>query len=179
MDWIWHQWKIFRAMCAWRARKCENRIAIPVHGQREFLRSFIRTFADQTKLCHWAAHFIFCVTAAYLSNRMPTRGSTKTPYEIWHKKTLNLRHLRVFGCSAMARVPKANWNSFDVKSMECIMLGYSETSKAYRLYDKTKRRATVSRDVAFIEPSCGKDEVIDKSKHLSNFFYLASDIALS
>lgn len=108
-------------------------------------------------------------TAIYLINRLPSSGTGKTPYEIWYGRKPDLTQLRVFGCKAMSHVPKANRTKFKPKSIECTMVGYSEKSKAYRLYDKSKCRIVLSRDVIFIENQFANDEVIDFS-NLSNHF---------
>ena len=42
----------------------------------------------------------------------------------------------------------------DDKSFQCVLLGMSEESKAYRLYDPTSKKIVVSRDVVFEEDEC-------------------------
>ena len=42
----------------------------------------------------------------------------------------------------------------DDKSFKCVLLGISEESKAYRLYDPMSKRIVVSRDVVFEENEC-------------------------
>ena len=39
----------------------------------------------------------------------------------------------------------------DDKSLSCVLLGVSERSKAYQLYDPTSQRIIISRDVVFKE----------------------------
>lgn len=112
-------------------------------------------------------------TAAYLINRLPSSGTLRTPFEIWTGSKPDLSNLRVFGCKALAHVPKADRKKFDSKSTDCIMLGYSETTKGYRLYDKVKRKLITSRDVAFIEDQTG-EEVIEASNSCTNFLSVNS-----
>ncbi|RVW38412.1 Retrovirus-related Pol polyprotein from transposon TNT 1-94 [Vitis vinifera] len=58
--------------------------------------------------------------------------------------------------------PKAvNWiahitreKKLDDKSFQCVLLGVSEESKAYRLYDLVSKKIVVSRDVVFEEDKC-------------------------
>ena len=46
-------------------------------------------------------------TAVYLINRSPTKALDKTtPFEAWYEKKPNVSHLRVFGSSAYAHIPK-------------------------------------------------------------------------
>ena len=42
----------------------------------------------------------------------------------------------------------------DDKSFQCVLLGMSEESKAYRLYDPTSKKIVVSRDVVFEKDEC-------------------------
>ena len=48
-------------------------------------------------------------------------------------------------------VPKDERHKLDSKSKKCILLGYGEHTKGYRLYDPERRRVLYSRDVKFNE----------------------------
>jgi len=37
------------------------------------------------------------MTACYVQNRLQTRATDKTPYEMWNGEKLDLQHMRVFG----------------------------------------------------------------------------------
>ena len=88
-------------------------------------------------------------TAVYLQNRSPAKAvDGMTPFEA-------VSHLRVFGCKAYAHVPKDECGKLDSKASECILVGYGEETKGYRLYDPNKRRICFSRDVSFNESDCG------------------------
>lgn len=97
-------------------------------------------------------------TAIYLKNRSPTKAVRfKTPEEAWSKKKVNLKHLKIFGCTAYAHVPKQLRNKLDPKSKQLIFVGYSTDSKAYRLIDsKNPSKIIISRDVIFIEENTNK-----------------------
>eukprot|EP01018_Ginkgo_biloba_P039467 Gb_17388 [translate_table: standard] len=60
-------------------------------------------------------------------------------------------NLRVFGCTAFVHVPDEKRQKLDDKSHKCILVGYSESSKAYRLWDPSQRKIVISRDVLFDE----------------------------
>lgn len=92
-------------------------------------------------------------TAAYLRNRLPSRAfkQSTTPYELWCKRKPNVGHLRVFGCRAYAHIPDAERRKLDKKAEALIFVGYSLTSKGYRLFDQTTRKLVVRRDVSFNE----------------------------
>lgn len=91
-------------------------------------------------------------TAAYLLNRSPTKRLwNKTPYEAFYGHKPEMSHLRIFGCEAMAQIPKELRKKWDPKSQKLLMMGYSETKKAYRLIDPKTKNIIFSRDVKFLE----------------------------
>ena len=95
-------------------------------------------------------------TAVYLRNRSPTKAvDDMTPFEAWMKKRPSVSHLRVFGCKAYVHVPKDERGKLDNKAKKCILVGYGEETKGYRLYDPDKKRICFSRDVSFNESECG------------------------
>lgn len=95
-------------------------------------------------------------TAVYLRNRSPTKSLQHiTPVEAWTGEKPDVSHLRVFGCTAYAHVPKDERRKFDPKARKCVLLGYGIQTKGYRLYDLTRRRVLHSRDVIFNELEVG------------------------
>ena len=62
-----------------------------------------------------------------------------------------IRHLRVFGSTCYALIPKEQRNKLGARSRKCIFLGYEENSKAYRLYDEVNKKFVISRDDIFLE----------------------------
>lgn len=119
-------------------------------------------------------------TANYLQNRLPSRTipDNKTPYEMLYNKKPNVDHIRIFGCTAYAHVPKAFRQKLDSKANKMVLVGYSNESKAYRLLDPKTSKIVISRDVRFIEdhhetPIDGisehvEDEEIDISEFLDS-----------
>ncbi|KAL6334805.1 hypothetical protein AAG906_021773 [Vitis piasezkii] len=57
----------------------------------------------------------------------------------------------VFGCISHVHIPDSKRTKLDDKSVKCVLLGVSEESKAYRLYDPVSQKIIVSRDVKFEE----------------------------
>ena len=47
-------------------------------------------------------------TAVYIFNRVPTKATDKTPYEIWTSKKPSLKHLHIWGCPIKARPYRPN-----------------------------------------------------------------------
>ena len=122
------------------------------------------------KLLCWG-DVVVCVS--YLRNRIPSHAiEDKTPHEMWFGHLPSIKHLRFFGSTCYALIPKEQRNKLGARSRKCIFLGYSDTSKAYRLYDEVKKKFVDSRDVVFLETN-KYDESIDKQLDcLENFSHL-------
>jgi hypothetical protein len=71
--------------------------------------------------------------------------------EAWSGVKPSVKHFRVFGCVAHGHVPDARWTELENKSFCCVLLGISEESKGYRLYDPIEKRVMISTDVIFEE----------------------------
>ncbi|KAH9754083.1 hypothetical protein KPL71_015319 [Citrus sinensis] len=75
----------------------------------------------------------------------------KTPYELWKDKKPNIGYFKVFGCKCFVLNTKDNLGKFDPKSDVGIFLGYSNSSKAYRVYNKRTLVVEESMHVTFDE----------------------------
>ena len=97
-------------------------------------------------------------TAAYVRNRLPTMAlkENETPCERWYGRKPDVSHFRVFGCMAYAHVPDNERRKLDKKSKKIRFVGYSLTSKGYRLFDETNQKMYIRRDVEFNENDFGQ-----------------------
>jgi hypothetical protein len=124
---------------------------------QETARSMIHNAGLGTKF--WAE--AVC-TAAIVRNRCPTVAvDNMTPYECFNGKKPDVSNFKVFGCKAYMHVPKETRKKWDSKTKKCIFVGYSISSKGYRLYDPKTRKLHISRDVLFDE-----DEFIQQKKFM-------------
>ena len=100
--------------------------------------------------------------ASYVRNRLPTSAlkEGETPYERWYGRKPDVSHFRVFGCMAYAHVPDCERRKLDTKSRKMRFVGYSLTSKGYRLYDETNRKLYIRRDVEFNENDFGQKSAL-------------------
>ena len=90
--------------------------------------------------------------AVYILNRCPTAALTEMrPEESWSGKKPSVTHFKVFGCIAHTHVPDVKRKKLDAMSEKYVFLGTSEESKVYRLYNPTRKKIVVSRDVVFSE----------------------------
>jgi hypothetical protein len=83
--------------------------------------------------------------------------------ELWHRRMAHLHHgaftgkkpevghFRIIGCLVYCHVPSDKRTKLDSTTTKGIFIGYSETSKAYRVYVPTSKKTVVRRDVRFEE----------------------------
>ena len=91
-------------------------------------------------------------TACYVLNRvLSIPNLNKTPYELWKDRKPNIGYFKVFGCKCFVLNTKDNLGKFDPKSDVGIFLGYSNSSKAYRVYNKRTLVVEESMHVMFDE----------------------------
>ena len=89
--------------------------------------------------------------AAYILNRVPSASADKSPFEIWYGRKPDVAHIRVFGCRSFVHIPDTLRRKMDAKAQECMLVGYCETRKAYRMWNPATRKLAISRDVIFEE----------------------------
>ena len=93
-------------------------------------------------------------TACHTVNRVYFRPSTKkTPYELWKGRKPNVKYFRIFGSTCFILKDRENVGKFDSSSDEGIFLGYSSTSKAYRVYNKRTMKVMETVNVVIDESS--------------------------
>ena len=91
---------------------------------------------------------------------MPLMGTKKTPYELWKGRKPNRQYLRIFGSTCFILKDRENVGKFDSRSDEGIFLGYSSTSKAYRVYNKRTKKVMDTINVVIDEASNSGSEKI-------------------
>lgn len=90
--------------------------------------------------------------AAHVLNRSPISiEKNKIPEELWSGKRPIVNYFRIFGSLAHVHVPDQKRKKLDDKSFPCVLIGVSNESKAYRLFNPINSEIIVSRDVVFEE----------------------------
>ncbi|GJV78341.1 putative ribonuclease H-like domain-containing protein [Tanacetum coccineum] len=91
-------------------------------------------------------------TACYVLNRvLVTKPQNKTPYEILIGKSPSISFMRPFGCPLTILDTLDSLGKFDGKSDEGYLLGYSTSSKAFRVYNKRTKRVEENLHIDFLE----------------------------
>ena len=128
---------------------------------------FSMMFFKNLKL-RFLADAVLCVV--YIKNTCPSNTiRNKTPYQMWHGHIPSVKNFKVFDSSVYALISNVQINKLGARSRKCIFLGYSNTSKGYRLYDEVNNKFVVFIDVMFLESSKTGDVVERKLDHLDRF----------
>ncbi|KAF7776523.1 hypothetical protein Agabi119p4_4916 [Agaricus bisporus var. burnettii] len=69
----------------------------------------------------------------------------------WFNKKPNLSHLREIGSRAFTLILNRNNPKILARSIECVLIGYSDNSPSYRLYHRATHKVITSFHVNFIE----------------------------
>ncbi|GJX11699.1 putative ribonuclease H-like domain-containing protein [Tanacetum coccineum] len=91
-------------------------------------------------------------TACYVQNMvLVAKPHNKTPYELFRGFKPALSFMRPFGCHVTILNTLDNLGKFDGKSDEGFLVGYSLSSKAFRVYNTRTRRVEENLHIGFLE----------------------------
>jgi hypothetical protein len=97
--------------------------------------------------------------ACYCSNRLYCHPIIeKTPYELLNGRKPNIAYFWVFGCKCYILKKSIKLGKFDKKYDEGFLVGYSITSKAYRVWNLASGTLEEVHDVEFGEIKGFQDE---------------------
>src|SRR4051812_49220616 len=131
-----------------------------------------RTMINETNMAkHFWAEAINI--ACYIQNRISIRPIlNKTPYEFWKNRKPNISYFHPFGCVCFILNTKDHLGKFDSKAQKCFLLGYSERSKGYRVYNTETLIVEESINIRF-DDKLG----LEKPKQFENFADFDIDIS--
>jgi hypothetical protein len=90
--------------------------------------------------------------AVYIQNRCPHKAfEAKNPEEVFTGCKPSIDHLRIFGSPVYIHISKEKRTKLEPSGKKGTFVGYSETSKAYRIYILGQKFIEVRRDVTFHE----------------------------
>jgi hypothetical protein len=91
-------------------------------------------------------------TALFIQNRCPHKAlEEKTQEEVFTGKKPSVDHLRIFRSPVYIHITKEKRTKLEPSGKKGAFVGYSETSKAYRIYVPRQKFIEVNRDVTFHE----------------------------
>ena len=70
------------------------------------------------------------LASCFILNRVPFKGSDKTPYELWKGRIPNINFFRVWGCLAKVNVPKIKKMKLGPNTVDAVFIGYARHSSA-------------------------------------------------
>nr|GEY03043.1 hypothetical protein [Tanacetum cinerariifolium]GEY03044.1 hypothetical protein [Tanacetum cinerariifolium] len=91
-------------------------------------------------------------TACYVQNRaLVNKSHNKTPYELFNGRSSAIGFLKPFGYHVMILSTLDNLGKFKEKGDEGYFIGYSMSSKAFKVFNKKTRRVEENLHVEFLE----------------------------
>nr|GFB04838.1 putative ribonuclease H-like domain-containing protein [Tanacetum cinerariifolium] len=91
-------------------------------------------------------------TTCYVLNRvLVTKTLDKTPYELLTRDKPSISYLKPFGCHVTILNTSDPLGKFEKKSDEGYIVGYSISSKAYRIYNLVSRKIEETMNLKFLE----------------------------
>nr|GEX32163.1 hypothetical protein [Tanacetum cinerariifolium] len=97
------------------------------------------------------------------------KSQNMTPYELFNGRTPAIGFLKPFGCHVMILNTLDNLGKFETKGDEGYFIGYSMSSKAFRVFNKRNRRVEENLHVEFLE-----NKAIEKGVGLNWLFDIDS-----
>nr|GFA78357.1 retrovirus-related Pol polyprotein from transposon TNT 1-94 [Tanacetum cinerariifolium] len=126
-------------------------------------------------------------TACYVQNRvLVNKSQNKTPYELFNGRTPAIGFLKPFGYHVMILNTLDNLGKFEAKGDEGYFIGYSMSSKAFRVFYKRTRRIEENLHVEFLEnkgieqgagPNWHKSKMVEEQSFIATI-YQKTDLAL-
>ncbi|UYV65858.1 hypothetical protein LAZ67_3005722 [Cordylochernes scorpioides] len=109
-------------------------------------------------------------TACYLRNKCSSKAiGNKIPEEMWTERPVKIEHIRVFGCQTWAYNDQRR-SKFDSRSRECVLIGFPEGVKGYKVWDTRNNKVFVTRNVRFREDVFPAKKVDKQISHETDFF---------
>ncbi|GKC44682.1 putative ribonuclease H-like domain-containing protein [Tanacetum coccineum] len=127
--------------------RCDNGTEFKNRVMNEFSRTKLADLSYPTTFWAEAVN-----TACYVQNRVIiVKPHNKTPYELFRGRTPALSFMRPFGCHVSILNTLDHLGKFDGKSDDGFFVGYSLTSKAFRVYNIRTRKVEENLHIRFLE----------------------------
>ncbi|RDY07901.1 hypothetical protein CR513_07924, partial [Mucuna pruriens] len=125
-----------------------------LNGLAERMNERVKCMLSEIKLPkHFLGETLY-TTVHVINLSLAVALNTEVSDKIWFDKDVNYK--------AFVHVPKDERSKLDMKTRQCIFIGYGHDEYGYRMYDPVEKKLVRSRDVQFMEDQTIKD--IDKVK---------------
>ncbi|TYK07876.1 gag-pol polyprotein [Cucumis melo var. makuwa] len=105
--------------------------------------------AKNLPLCFWAK---VVDTACHIHNRVTIRtGTTVTLYDLWKERKPNVKYFHVFGSTCYILADREYRQKWDARSEQGIFLGYSQNSRAYRVFNNRSESVMKTINVVILD----------------------------
>ncbi|KAJ0482050.1 putative RNA-directed DNA polymerase [Helianthus annuus] len=122
-------------------------------------------FQSSLPLKYWSDCIL---TVVYLINRLPSSVlGGRSPYAIVYDFKPSLIHLRNFGCLCFSTVLSETYK-FAYHADKCVLIGYSNVKKGYKLLSLDNKKVFFPRDVKFYKNVYPFKSNLINSQELSN-----------
>ena len=89
---------------------------------------------------------------AYIQNKSFHKlVKLNTLYEAWFRHKPNVSNFRIFGTRACSQISSKNRKELHPQSNDCIIIGYGEDTKGYKIFDTSTLKIIVEISVQFEE----------------------------
>ena len=75
---------------------------------------------------------LYILTLCHVRNKVPSKNQDQTPYDLWNGRKPSLSLSSHLGCLAKFNVPISKKCKLGSKIVDCVFLGYTQRSMAYR-----------------------------------------------
>jgi len=109
----------------------------------------------------------FYVTANHLQDKTTTCSLPgTTPWQEYYGRKPDYSYMHEIGCKAFALIKNKHNPKLYGRSLECILIGYNENAKSYRLYNPETRKVYSTYHVRFLESKDGHARTLSQTQSL-------------
>jgi transposase InsO family protein len=122
-----------------------------VERKHQYILNIARALLTQSHLppTYWGYAVL---QSTFIMNRVPSSALKGIiPFDILHKKLLDIEQLKVFGCLCYVSTQDHHRSKFDHRARKCVYLGMKSGMKGYVALDIHNHEIVISRNVSFEE----------------------------
>src|SRR6185369_15019207 len=122
------------------------------NGVAECLNRTLMDYARAMLFQHKLPKYLWQEAVAhstYVRNRLPTRATRRTPFEMFFGKGANWSQLEEFGADLWVLDQSGKVRKLDEKARKYKFMGFGDNSRAYRYWKPETRQVLLSRNVVF------------------------------